>query len=82
MTDECHDFFQRHRGGSGAVVVVMAYEGGQGQPTLGIFGSLETAQSWMASLGDRFTSVVVPFIVDDPDWGNEAPSMKRVRADR
>lgn len=71
--DEAEQFFQNHRGGSGAVVVVTAVRD-DGQEQTGIFGSIETAHEWRRSLGDKFTCVFAPYIVDDPDWGNEAPS--------
>lgn len=76
QVDECELFFQRHRGGSGAVVVVYVYRdnGGPNEPPwrTGIFGSIETAQEWRRAFGDDYTCVIAPYIVDDPDWGNEA----------
>lgn len=70
MNDE-ELFYQNHRGGNGAVVVVTAIGNSDNQDRLGIFGSIETAHEWRRSLGNSFTCVFSPYIVDDPDWGNE-----------
>ena len=70
--DDVTAFYSRHSGGSGAVIVVQAFQQGSVDPRMGIFGSLETAHAWMRGLGDEYTSVVSPYIVDDPDWGNES----------
>ena len=74
--DECEQFYQRHRGGSGAVVVVIAIRDRDGQERTGIFSSIETADEWCRSLGDAVTCLFVPYIVDDPDWGNEADTKR------
>lgn len=71
MTDDADAFYANHRGGSGAVIRVIAIHR-TGKERNGIFGSIETAQEWRRSLGDNFTCVFSPYIVDDPDWGNEA----------
>tara|TARA_R110000868_G_scaffold158980_2_gene387422 strand:+ start:2966 stop:3184 length:219 start_codon:yes stop_codon:yes gene_type:complete len=64
-------FYENHRGGSGAVIRVIAIC--DGEERNGIFGSIETAREWQRSLGDNVTCVFSPYIVDDPDWGNEDP---------
>lgn len=69
--DDCDAFYRHHRGGMGAVVVATAIHNWKPELT-GIFGSLETAQSWGNHLGNAYTIVYAPYIVDDPDWGNEA----------
>ena len=71
MTEE-EAFFKNHRGGSGAVIRVIAIDDRTHEERNGIFGSIDTAQEWRRSLGDGFTCVFSPYIVDDPDWGNEA----------
>jgi len=63
------EFYKHHRGGSGCVLLVMSYRGDEQQQA--IFGSIELAQKHMTRLGDDWTSVIAPFVVDDPDWGNE-----------
>lgn len=68
-------FWRHHRGGSGAIVLGTAY----GPPTdvvkrqeqTGVFSSIELAQAWSDHLGDEWLCIFVPYIVDDPDWGNE-----------
>lgn len=73
MTDTDADaFYCHHRGGSGAVVLVIAQSDRDGGQLFGVFGSIETARSWMDRLPKQYVSIVAPFIVDDPDWGNEA----------
>lgn len=72
MSSSCDTFYRHHRGGQGAVVIVRAFKGEQEQ--IGVFSSIEIAQSWRNSLGDDYACVFCPYIVDDPDWGNEALS--------
>ena len=67
------DFYRHHRGGSGAVLLVTAIHDRTKKQQHGIFGSIETAQEWRRALGEDWTCVFSPFIVDDPDWGNESP---------
>lgn len=47
--DECDRFYQRHRGGSGAIILVEAFDARN--PTrqaehIGVFSSIELAQLW------------------------------------
>lgn len=70
MTDE-EEFYLNHRGGSGAVIVVTAIDPETHEERIGIFGSAETAHEWRRSLPDKLRCVFAPYIVDDPDWGNE-----------
>lgn len=72
MGAEASLFYQRHRGGQGAVVVATAIHGEDGDERTGIFSCIETAQAWSDALGERWACVFCPYIVDDPDWGNEA----------
>lgn len=68
------DFYKHHRGGSGAVVMAYAnrIDGGVvKEEREGIFSCLETAEAWRTSLGEQWVCVYAPYIVDDPDWGNE-----------
>ena len=65
------NFYKFHRGGSGAVVVVFVIDRKTGDERTGIFSSIETAQEWRRSLPDDFACIFAPYIVDDPDWGNE-----------
>lgn len=75
QTDECDEFYRHHRGGQGAVIVVHSYDE-MNRERIGIFSSIETAQAWTNALGDNWTSVFCPYIVDDPDWGNEADTAR------
>lgn len=63
------DMYRFHRGGSGAVVLVIALC--CGEERIAVFGSIEMAQAWREGLGDDYSAVFAPAIVDDPDWGNE-----------
>ena len=67
-----NDFYKNHRGGLGAVVTVTAINSETGSELLGVFSSVETAESWRGSLPDGYHCIFSPYIVDDPDWGNEA----------
>lgn len=72
LTGEAAVFYENHRGGHGAVVLAIAIDTATHAERHGIFGSIELAQSWSDSLGDGYVCVFSPYIVDDPDWGNEA----------
>jgi hypothetical protein len=62
-------FYDRHRGGSGNVIVVHAYS--DDDQITGVFSSIETAQAWRDSLDeDEWTCVFAPYVVDEPDFGN------------
>lgn len=69
-------FMQRHRGGAGNVWLtrVLNQETGEEGPC-GVFGSWEASQAWTDNLDgydedDGWCSVSVPFVVDEPDFGN------------
>lgn len=72
ITDEAAAFYRNHRGGSGAVILVTAINGSTKEQRHGIFGSVELANAWRDHLPDEFVCVYSPYIVDDPEWGNEA----------
>lgn len=74
MTDDAANFYRNHRGGSGAVVLAIAIDTVTKTERHGIFGTIELANEWSDHLGDDFVCVFSPYIVDDPDWGNEADS--------
>ena len=61
-------FYQRHRGGSGNVVVVFAYS--DDDMITGIFSSIEKAEAWRDTIGEDFSCVFAPYVVDVPDFGN------------
>lgn len=62
------DFYKAHRGGAGNVVMVFASN--KCDERFAIFGSIETAQAWALKLGDSFACAFVPYVVDEPDFGN------------
>jgi hypothetical protein len=70
--DDMEIFYRNHRGGGGAVIMVTAINDADHSEQHGIFGSIDTAHEWRRHLGDGYTCVFAPYIVDDPDWGNEA----------
>lgn len=69
MDDET-SFYEKHRGGYGAVVMVRALHDDTQDELVGIFGSIETAKDWRRSLSEKFSCLFSPYIIDDPDWGN------------
>lgn len=62
-------FYKHHRGGVGCVILVSSFRDSEERQA--IFGSIELANSYMDRLGEDWANVATPFIVDDPDWGNE-----------
>lgn len=62
------DFYKAHRGGTGNVVMVFASY--RGDERFAIFGSIETAKAWALKLGDDFACAFVPYVIDEPDFGN------------
>lgn len=62
-------FYAAHRGGSGNVILVIAYS--DDGERVAIFGSIETAQKWAFSLSDEWHCVFAPYVVDQPGFGNE-----------
>lgn len=77
MPDDLEEFYKNHRGGSGAVIVVTAIDPETHEERMGIFGARETADEWRRSLPEKLVCVFAPYIVDDPDWGNEADTNRR-----
>ncbi len=70
MASDHPDFYKTHRGGTGAVVLVIAINDSTKEHRHGIFGSIETAEAWRDTLGDDVTCVYSPYVVDCPEWGN------------
>lgn len=65
------DYFKDHRGGSGAVVLVIAVNDHDiSDRQHAIFGSIEKAMAWRDTLGDDVTVVYSPYVVDEPEFGN------------
>lgn len=57
-------FYQRHRGGSGNVVLAIIYDE-DGDEHFGIFSSIEKAETWRLRFeGD---AVFSPYVVDEPE---------------
>lgn len=69
MTD-APEYFKGHRGGSGPVVLVIAVSDHGDGERHGIFGSIETAMAWRDTLGDDWTCIYAPYVVDVPEFGN------------
>lgn len=63
-------FYAKHRGGSGNVILVMAFNKRAGD-RMAVFGSIETAQRWALDLSDDWHCVFSPYVVDEPGFGNE-----------
>jgi hypothetical protein len=63
------DFFARHRGGSGNVILTIAVNA-DGDQRHGIHSDIEKARGWSEKLGDDWSCVHSPYVVDEPDYGN------------
>lgn len=64
-------FFDRHKGGSGAVWVLMAENERQDDERLAIFSDLDKAQVWVDGLRqdcDGWEFRACPYLVDEPDY--------------
>lgn len=64
-------FYARHRGGSGCVFVVMVYTKGE-MVGMAVVSDKEKVTAWLDAHydDDCYTAMTVPFMVDEPDWGN------------
>jgi len=71
MSEEFNEFYAKHRGGSGAVIVVTA-QGPDELEVIEVFSNIEAAEAWIATLGEDFICIFSPHIVDEPEWGNKA----------
>ena len=71
MSAEKDEFFARHRGGTGNVVVAWVLKDGE-RDQISVFGSIEQANAWANRFNedDGYVCVFVPFVVDEPDYGN------------
>lgn len=68
---ELDDFYRKHRGGSGPVILMIVVDDfGDDPDAFHIFGSIEAAHAHRDTLGDNVTCVFSPYIVDDPGWGD------------
>lgn len=67
MRSDADEFFRTHRGGTGPVILVVATAHGE-RSRIAVFGSFEKADAWRCSLGDDYTCVFDPLVVDDPNW--------------
>ena len=77
MTSDEEAFLRNHGGGFGAVWCVMAFSK-SGEERNAIFSRYDLAQRYVErDLGEGFSAVYSPYIVDDPDWGNEADERRR-----
>lgn len=63
-------FFDRHRGGSGAVWVLMARNDRQDDERLAVFSDLDKAQAWIDGFGedDEWEFLSAPYLIDEPDY--------------
>ncbi|MCV0395466.1 MAG: hypothetical protein K5872_22220 [Rhizobiaceae bacterium] len=65
-------FFDHHCSAAGGVIVVHIHDGEGCQ--MGVFSSFNTAQEWIDRFDDAHQAVVVPYVLDEPDYGNVPPS--------
>lgn len=63
------EFYNAHRGGTGPIIMVSVFDD-DGFPRVAMFGSIERAEEWAATLGDEVRVVFSPHVVDEPDFGN------------
>jgi len=71
MDDPAKKFFDRHRGGSGNVILAIAINLiNPDEEDSAVFSSIENAQAWSDQLGDEWSCILVPKVVDIPEYGN------------
>jgi|HigsolmetaAR201D_1030396.scaffolds.fasta_scaffold14837_4 hypothetical protein len=70
MSEAVHPFWQKHRGGSGAVVVVFAINEETNEEQVEVFSCIENAEAWGETLGPEWNCVFSPKVVDHPDFGH------------
>lgn len=51
------------------VIVVQAYDNNE-EVGMGIFSNEENANKWLNSLPEHYVCVVMPYVIDEPDYGN------------
>jgi len=73
MNDEmAKEFFERHRGGSGNVILAIAVCDDDRVEDNAIFSTIEKAHDWHDNLNEDWSCVFVPMMVDVPEYGNVA----------
>ena len=73
MTDDemAQKFYAKHRGGSGNVILAIAVSHFDTDDHMnGIFSNIENAESWSEKIGENWSCVFVPMVVDVPEYGN------------
>lgn len=66
--DDVERFYAGHCD-AGGIVIVFARRGHDER--VGVFSSLEKATIWIGRFGAQWDCVVSPYVVDDPDYGEE-----------
>lgn len=67
------DFYKRHRGGVGNVVVVFVFADNWFDSA--VFSCVEKARQWAEDHEADGNCVIAPYVVDDPEYGDREGSM-------
>lgn len=70
--EEWRDFYNQHRGGSGAIIMVTAVppSGDLRKARIAMFSTIDKAETWADTFGAKCQIVFAPYVVDEPDYGN------------
>lgn len=69
LTPDEKAFFAKMDGDHNAVYVVESYYGTD-RKQMGLFSTQQKAQAWCDSRPDEETCLVVPYVIDEPEFGN------------
>lgn len=67
--EEWRAFYNKHRGGTGNVIMVSVFGGGK-LNRVAMFSCIENAEKWASTFGDDVPVVFSPHVVDEPEFGN------------
>lgn len=62
------EFYEKHRGGQGAVVLACGSHKTEGC-VYGIFSTIELANAWADEFDDEWEFAFAPYLVDVPEYG-------------
>ncbi len=69
--EEWREFYNQHRGGAGAIIMVTAVPptGDLHKAEIAMFSCIERAEDWAATFSDKHQVIFAPYVVDEPDFG-------------
>lgn len=82
LGEDLAKFYEEHDADAKGVYLVEVYTPDGELDGLGVFTRHDLAQQWLANQKDENSCCVIPFMLDDPKWGNEedgsVPPMPRL----